>query len=145
MNKKQRIMHGQEASNIKLRHRCFHLFLFAGFLNQSPLLTMAAQCSLLTDLKWALLIMVIIGIFCISIKIRNIFVLFVESMNIKTKRTGSQRSAKLFPKFSKGFAYVVMSNIMLWFHFFCWDLNSLWKVCSFLVGPVECSSSNLSE
>ena len=61
---------------------------------------MAAHCSLLTDLKRALLIMVIIDIFCISIKIRNIFVVFVESMNIKRKRTGSQR---LFPMISKGF------------------------------------------
>lgn len=78
----------------------------------------AAQCSLLRVLKWAFLIMVIIGIFWISIKSRNLFVVFVESMK-KHKKDRSQRSAKLLSKISKGFAvFVAMSINVLWFDFF---------------------------
>ena len=74
----------------------------------------AAQCSLLRVLKWAFLIMVIIGIFWISIKSRNLFVVFVESMK-KHQKDRSQRSAKLLSKISKGFAvFVAMSINVLW-------------------------------
>ena len=54
--------------------------------------------------------MAIIGIFCISIEIRNLFVIFVESVK-ETQKGQDPSDANLLPKISKGFAVFVEMSI----------------------------------
>lgn len=105
----------------------------------------AAQCSLLTVLKWTLLIMVIIGIFWISIKIRNIFVVFVESMKETRKGQGPSDLPNYFQRFQKALRFSLRCRLTCYDLMFFVEILTSEKSLFFLIGPVEYSSSNSFE